>query len=144
MSPRKESDPTASPAVVYFAKVPRPGQVKTRLCPPLTPTEAAHLYVAFLRELLVPVAGARTLVYGWPADGLEELRPLVPEGLELRPQDGDDLFARMATCFEELFREGHGPVLIRNTDSPDLPMFLSSILNPRFSLPAFSVLITSS
>jgi len=107
--------------VVYFAKAPRPGQVKTRLCPPLTPTEAAHLYTAFLKELLVPVEGARTLVYGWPADALGELRPLVPEGLELRPQVGDDLFARMTACFEELFREGHGPVLIRNTDSPDLP-----------------------
>ncbi len=118
--------PTSSPAVVYFAKAPRPGQVKTRLCPPLTPAEAAGLYAGFLRDLLVPVAGVRTLVYGWPGDGLEELRALVgqglPSGLEVRPQHGDDLFARMAGCFDELFREGHGPVLIRNTDSPDLTM----------------------
>ena len=114
--------PTSSSAVVYFAKAPRPGQVKTRLCPPLTPAEAAGIYAGFLRDLLVPVAGVRTLVYGWPADGLEELRPLVPSGLELRSQHGDDLFARMAACFDELFQEGHAPVLIRNTDSPDLPM----------------------
>ena len=46
----------------------------------------------------------------------------MPSGLELRSQHGDDLFARMAACFDELFQEGHGPVLIRNTDSPDLPM----------------------
>jgi len=113
--------PGSIPAVVYFAKAPRPGQVKTRLCPPLTPREAAHLYAAFLQELLVAVPGARTLVYGWPDDGLEELRALVPEQLELRPQQGADLYARMEGCFEELFREGHVPVLIRNTDSPDLP-----------------------
>ncbi|MHC4516381.1 MAG: TIGR04282 family arsenosugar biosynthesis glycosyltransferase [Planctomycetota bacterium] len=128
MSPGTESNPAGAPApagtpaVVYFAKAPRPGQVKTRLCPPLTPAEAARLYAAFLQDLVVPVAGARTLVYGWPADGLSELRPLVPASLELRPQHGDDLFARMAACFEELFTEGHRPVLIRNTDSPDLPV----------------------
>ena len=108
--------------MVYFAKAPRQGQVKTRLCPPLTPAEAAGLYGAFLRDLLVPVQDARTLVYGWPADGLGELRPLVPNELALRPQRGEDLFERMAACFAELFQEGHRPVLIRNTDSPDLPM----------------------
>lgn len=108
--------------MVYFAKTPRPGQVKTRLCPPLTPTEACYLYRAFLMELVVPVPGARTLVYGWPSDGLEELRALASQHVELRPQQGVDLFERMGACFEELFREGHSPVLIRNTDSPDLPL----------------------
>ena len=80
MNPR--TGPTSSSAVAYFAKAPRPGQVKTRLCPPLTPAEAAGIYAGFLRDLLVPVAGARTLVYGWPADGLEEMLPLEvwPEG----------------------------------------------------------------
>ena len=107
--------------MVYFAKAPRPGQVKTRLCPPLTPTEAACLYRAFLGELVVPMPGARTLVYGWPGDALEDLKGLVPAEVELRPQRGEDLFGRMGACFEELFREGHSPVLIRNTDSPDLP-----------------------
>jgi len=31
-------------AVVVFAKAPRPGAVKTRLCPPLSPAAAAQLY----------------------------------------------------------------------------------------------------
>jgi rSAM/selenodomain-associated transferase 1 len=108
--------------VVYFAKVPRPGLVKTRLCPPLTPAEAAALYGAFLSELLVPVPGARSLVYGWPASELEGLSGFLGPGLELRPQEGDDLWQRMERCFDQLLREGHGPVLIRNTDSPDLPL----------------------
>jgi len=110
-----------SPVVVYFAKVPIAGQVKTRLCPPLTPVEAAALYGAFLRQVVVPVRGAKTLVYGWPEDCLGELRRLVPAEIEVRAQCGADLFERMARCMGELFAAGHSPVLIRNTDSPDLP-----------------------
>lgn len=108
------------PAVVYFAKVPAPGRVKTRLVPPLTELEASHLYTAFLREVVVPIEGARTLVYGWPEDALSELQDLLPSGVELRPQRGTDLWERMRACLAELFAEGHRPVLIRNTDSPDL------------------------
>ncbi len=106
---------------MYFAKVPRPGAVKTRLCPPLTPGEAAALYGAFLRQVLVPVSGARTLVYGHPDAELGHLADYLPPGLELRPQRGKDLWQRMEACFRELHGEGHSPVLIRNTDSPDLP-----------------------
>ena len=109
------------PAVVYFAKVPAPGRVKTRLVPPLTEIEAALLYAAFLMERIVPVEGARTLVYGWPEEDLAELRPMVPPGIEVRPQHGADLWERMRACLAELLAEGHQPVVIRNTDSPDLP-----------------------
>lgn len=108
------------PAVVYFAKAPVPGSVKTRLTPPLTPAEAAALYGAWLGGLQA-VAGARTLVYGWPPGSMALLRAALPRGLELRSQRGDDLWQRMARCFDELFDEGHAPVVIRNTDSPDLP-----------------------
>ena len=112
----------ARPAVVYFAKSPRPGLVKTRLCPPLTPGEAAGLYRAFVTACAVPVPGTRTLVYGWPADDLGALSGLLPGGVELRPQRGADLWERLWSCVEELLSEGHAPVLVRNTDSPDLPV----------------------
>lgn len=106
--------------MVYFAKAPIPGTVKTRLTPPLTQAEAAALYRAWLAEL-APVSGARTLVYGWPAAALAQLGAALPPGLELRPQQGADLWQRLARCFDDLFAEAHAPVLIRNTDSPDLP-----------------------
>lgn len=112
---------STTPAVVYFAKAPVPGQVKTRLVPPLTEVEAASLYAAFLRDLVVPIDGARTLVYGCPERDLALLRDALPVGMELRPQRGRDLWERMRACFEDLFAEGYRPVLIRNTDSPDLP-----------------------
>ncbi|MGH7207900.1 MAG: hypothetical protein ACREIL_00800, partial [Nitrospiraceae bacterium] len=39
-------------ALVIFAKAPIPGQVKTRLCPPLTPDEAASLHGSFVLDAL--------------------------------------------------------------------------------------------
>ena len=117
---------------MLFAKAPRPGLVKTRLCPPLTPVEAAEVYRGFLTDVIAPVRHARTLVYGWPADALDDLAPFVEAagveaagvgvaGVELRAQRGDDLWSRMRACFDELFAEGHDRVVLRNTDSPDLP-----------------------
>jgi hypothetical protein len=120
--------------VVYFAKAPAPGQVKTRLCPPLTTHEAAGVYAAFLHRVVQPVPGARTLVYAWPPGQLDlvaaALRPdHAAVGIEIRAQQGADLWARLRTCFAELFAEGHRPVLIRNTDSPDLdPGLLTAAL----------------
>ncbi len=115
--------------MVYFAKAPRPGLVKTRLCPPLLPKEAAALYGSFLQECVQPVPGARTLVYGWPAEPeeLAFLAQYLPKGMTLRPQQGADLWQRMQHCLQECFAErsdpeGSDPVVIRNTDSPDLPM----------------------
>ncbi len=95
---------------------------KTRLCPPLSPAEAAGLYCGFLADVLQPIAGARSLVYAWPPDELDEIAGLVPDELELRGQQGDGLWARMIAAMAELFAEGHSKVLIRNTDSPDLPV----------------------
>jgi glycosyltransferase A (GT-A) superfamily protein (DUF2064 family) len=42
----------ADSAFVIFAKAPIPGQVKTRLCPPLTPDEAATLHGSFVLDQL--------------------------------------------------------------------------------------------
>ena len=42
-------------AVAIMAKAPQPGQVKTRLCPPLSHSEAAQLYQCFLRDKIAQV-----------------------------------------------------------------------------------------
>src|SRR5688572_7522921 len=55
--------------VLVLAKAPRPGQVKTRLCPPCTPDQAAAVALAALHDTLDAVdaapaelVGRRTLV----------------------------------------------------------------------------------
>ena len=53
MSPPLEQAQTG-----IFSKRPRPGRVKTRLCPPLTPEQAADLAQAMLDDLVAVLAGA--------------------------------------------------------------------------------------
>jgi rSAM/selenodomain-associated transferase 1 len=113
----------AGRALVFFAKAPRAGLVKTRLCPPLTPNEAAGLYRGFLADLLGQRARQQsaTFAYVWPADGLDEVAALADPSIGIRPQRGADLWERMTACFDELFAEGYSRIVLRNTDSPDLP-----------------------
>ncbi len=103
--------------LLLFAKDPTPGQVKTRLCPPLAPAAAARLYAAFLHDVAAesrsPDWDARFCV--WP----NETFPA--QALPVETQRGADLGARMAAAMAEAFADGAERVVIRNTDSPTLP-----------------------
>jgi uncharacterized protein len=84
-------------AVVVMAKAPRAGAVKTRLCPPLTPGEAAALARCLLRDRMTQVGtlrGAHPMVAYTPAPERTLFQRLAP-GVELIAQDGPDLGARM-------------------------------------------------
>ena len=59
--------------LVVFAKRPEPGFVKTRLCPPLRPEQAAELYACMLDDVLVASARAA------PALGLEPVLAAIGE-----------------------------------------------------------------
>ena len=106
-----------------FAKQPLPGQVKTRLCPPLTPAEAAELYHCALLEtvqrmqlgsfdLVICYAGERQ----WFADSFP--------GVPLVPQRGADLGARMAGSLNAFLQQGYQQAVLIGSDSPDLPLTL--------------------
>ena len=109
-----------------FAKVPEPGRVKTRLCPPLSPEQAAALYDAFLRDALDRYA-ALGAAAGGPAVRLylggaaREPADLVPDGVSVHPQRGDGLGERMLRAFVETFAAGHGRAVVVGTDHPTLP-----------------------
>ena len=100
--------------LAVFAKSPVPGQVKTRLCPPLTPAQAARLARAFVRDTVraaqrvAPV----TLYHAGGRAGLEDALAGLPP-VAWTPQGGGDLGARMARV--------PAPCLILGTDSPHLP-----------------------
>jgi rSAM/selenodomain-associated transferase 1 len=111
-----------SDALLVFAKVPRPGAVKTRLTPVLTPGEAARLYRAFLKDALDQYRSldvdVRLHLAGM--NGTPEL-PFVPEDVPVFAQEGDGLGPRMQTAFRDAFSSGFERVCVIGTDHPTLP-----------------------
>ncbi len=108
---------------IIFAKEPVPGQVKTRLTPPLSPGEACRLYGAFLADVLEETAripGLECALAYASAGAGECFRDLAP-GVRQFPQEGRDLGERLVRAFAWGAAAGFQNVLIRGSDSPDLP-----------------------
>ncbi len=101
--------------LVVLAKAPVPGRVKTRLCPPCTPADAARIAAAALADTLdtgsaVP-AVRRTLVL----DG----EYAAPAGWDRVPQRGAGLPERLAHAFRDTRLPGV-PTLLVGMDTPQL------------------------
>ncbi|MDP3181351.1 MAG: TIGR04282 family arsenosugar biosynthesis glycosyltransferase [Desulfobaccales bacterium] len=110
--------------LIIFAKEPVPGQVKTRFSPNLSPEGAAELYCCFLEDILEEVVRwpqLRLALAYTPPESLPFFQGLVPSGTDLFPQEGADLGERMARAFDRGFGAGYEAVLLRGSDSPDLP-----------------------
>lgn len=118
-------------ALIIFAKAPIPGQVKTRLCPPLTPDEAATLHGSFVLDTLErSQAAIRT--FKLPLDRYLACAPSAEHvffkimedrhGITLLDQAGEDLGARMHQAFERVFARGYRRALLIGTDVPSLPL----------------------
>lgn len=121
----------AESALVIFAKAPIPGQVKTRLCPPLTADEAATLHGSFVLDTLERTRTA-VVKLRLPLDRYLACSPSSTlvffkimeerQAVKLIDQEGDDLGARMNQAFETMFASGYKQVLIVGTDVPSLPL----------------------
>ena len=107
--------------VGLFAKTPRAGRVKTRLCPPLLPEEAASLYATALDETIRRFSGHSFDLVICHADDEGYFAARYPE-LPRRPQRGPDLGARMAEALQGFLAAGYRRALLIGSDSPDLPL----------------------
>jgi rSAM/selenodomain-associated transferase 1 len=115
---------TGRVALAVMAKVPLAGQVKTRLCPPLAPAEAAALARCFLLdrlEQLGEVSDGDALVAFAPKEREAEMRDGLPAGIRLVPQEGADLGARLDRVLTDLLAEGYAGAIAIDADSPTLP-----------------------
>jgi rSAM/selenodomain-associated transferase 1 len=101
--------------VIVLAKAPVPGRVKTRLCPPCTPAQAALVAAAALADTLDVVAASRAGRRILAVDGDFE----APAGWEVMPQRGESLGARLAHAFADSDRPGTATVLV-GMDTPQL------------------------
>jgi rSAM/selenodomain-associated transferase 1 len=100
---------------LLLAKAPVAGRVKTRLCPPCTPRQAATVAAAAIADTVATLSAApveaRTLV----ADG--DLP--APPGWSVLAQRGDGLGARLAAAFADTRRPGLATLLV-GMDTPQL------------------------
>lgn len=110
-------------ALIVFAKVPRPGEVKTRLTPLLSQADAARVYTAFLRDglRLYERLDVDIRLYVAPPVPSGEF-PGIPTGVTVYEQTGPDLGARMQAAFRETFQDGIDSAAIVGTDHPTLPL----------------------
>jgi rSAM/selenodomain-associated transferase 1 len=111
-------------ALAVMAKVPAAGAVKTRLCPPLTPDDAATLARCFLQdrvEQLSAVAAGDPIVAFAPAGREAEMRALLPPGIRLVAQAEGDLGTRLDRLLTDLLAEGYPAAIAVDADSPTLP-----------------------
>ncbi len=115
---------TPETIIIVFTKHAIPGAVKTRLVPPLTPPEAAEFHLVALDDVIAaaraaaPAALQLHVAGGTPVDA--ELGRRYPD-LQILPQAGGDLGARLAAAFRTAFESGHQRVLIVGSDHPTLP-----------------------
>ena len=122
-------------AIAVMAKAPRPGLVKTRLVPPLSPSAASALSASFLRDITENIAraGRAAEIHGYVAYapvGLEAtFDGVLAGGTRLVLADGASIvnpgvsgFGRpLLHAAQALFAKGHDSVCLLNADSPTLP-----------------------
>jgi len=111
-------------AVIVFAKAPVPGRVKTRLCPPLSPAQAAGLYRAFILDTLEASGGVLSaeLHVAYDSNGSstnpEWLRDREP--VKHFDQEGGDLGERLIHAFGRTFSEGAQKIVVIGSDTPQI------------------------
>src|SRR2546429_7627723 len=127
--------------LVIMAKAPRPGAVKTRLAPSLSPEAVTSFYRCLLEDTL---ALARSLgdvevAIMCPDSDVNELAQLAGSKANVVAQKGEGLAAGLTSVFAH-FAEGHQRRTIAfNSDSPHLPR---SVLEDAFeTLAAHDVVV---
>jgi len=117
--------PVAKKALILFAKIPKPGQVKTRLLPDLSPEQASRIYRAFILDTLGSTAllkGVKRILACDPTRRDPFFKALAKRfGLTLIDQVGGDLGARMRNALVEVHRQGFDPAVLIGMDLPTLP-----------------------
>lgn len=112
--------------IVVFAKAPRPGAVKTRMVPPLSPEQAAELYAELLCDVLEATArfasdlGLAPVVAVDPGEARREIARAAPASFRVVAQRGSSLARRMAWAVGEAAAAGAQRILLRGSDSPVL------------------------
>ena len=127
------SSALAEVQVVVIAKEPLAGTVKTRLCPPLTASEAARVAAAALADTLEVVGSSScrstVVAFEGESDGW------VPGGFDVVPQRRGGFGERLAGAIDDAWERTECPVLLIGMDTPqvtvtDLGRAAAALLSP--------------
>lgn len=114
-------------ALAIMAKAPRPGKVKTRLQPPLTPQQAAALNTCFLRDTAENIASvsrhakAFGLICYTPIGDEAAFDALLPPDFSLIAQRGGNFGDRLLCAAHDILSCGFNAVCLIDSDSPTMP-----------------------
>jgi len=119
--------------LVIMAKAPRPGAVKTRLAPNLSPKAVTAFYRCLLDDTL---ALARSLedvevAIMCPDSDVNELAHLTGDGASVVAQNGEGLAAGLTSVFAHFAKDQQRRIIAFNSDSPHLPR---SVLEDAFEM----------
>jgi len=106
-------------ALIIFAREPKDGKVKTRLCRDLSPVSVTRIYKAFVKDAAATALKARCdqrlIYYAGTGSSIPFLRSF--EGrFRLRRQTGRDLGERMHRAFAYCHKKHFGRIVIIGTD----------------------------
>jgi uncharacterized protein len=110
-----------------MAKAPRPGKVKTRLSPPLTPEQASALNICFLRDTtenlqqVTEASNSEGIVVYTPVGDEAAFEGILPTAFQLLGQRGEGFGERLLHAGEDLFSCGFSAVCLIDSDSPTMP-----------------------
>ncbi|MYC27295.1 MAG: glycosyltransferase [Nitrospira sp. SB0662_bin_26] len=132
---KRRGDPSSGPAagrrpvpaegaIIIFAKAPVPGTVKTRMCPPLIPDEAASLHGSLVMDAVERTRSLRGFdVFLACTPGMDHpfFQTLAARyRIRLCDQVGEDLGQRMDHALTAAFNRGYAHAVLVGTDIPNL------------------------
>jgi len=118
--------------LVIMAKAPRPGEVKTRLTPSLSPAAVTAFYCCLLEDTLALARSLSNveLAIMCPDPDVAELAQLAGNEATVVAQKGEGLAAGLTSVFAHFTQHGQR-VIAFNSDSPHLP---PSVLENAFEM----------
>lgn len=114
---------TNNQCILFFAKSPIKGQVKTRLSAEIGDDQAVELYKCFVEDLIALLEGLKLHFKCCfrPPDAKQVFIKWLGQKHCYIPQTGDNLGERLENAFRMTFEENFTKALVIGSDSPDLP-----------------------
>jgi uncharacterized protein len=126
-----ENQPNRDRTLVIMAKAPRPGAVKTRLAPDLSPGAVTEFYCCLLEDTLALAHSLNDVEIAvmCPEPDVNQLARFIGDRARIVAQKGEGLAAGLISVFSHFAQDGQR-VIAFNSDSPHLP---SSVLENAFA-----------